>query len=168
MLPGGDIIAGSPSGLREPPMTPEQHRRIIDLLSEHHCMALATLRADGFPQTTTVSYVHDGLVIYFGCSKRSQKAHNLSRDSRISAAINRAYDDWNRIRGLSFGGTAEPLTEFDDVVRASERFIARFPQAAGFALEDMLGTIFYRVKPTAISVIDYTQGFGHSELVLLA
>lgn len=68
--------------------------QILDLLAAHNCMALATLRADGFPQTTTVGYVNEGLAIYFGCSANSQKARNIDRDNRVSPAINRDYDDW--------------------------------------------------------------------------
>jgi hypothetical protein len=147
-------------------MNPALNAKILALLGSHRYMALACLRADGFPQTTTVGYVNDGLAIYFGCSLNSQKAHNLARDNRVSMAINRDFDDWRAIEGLSIGGTAERLTEFDDIVAATDRFIAKFPQVEGFQLEDMLGTVFFRVTPKAISVIDYTVRFGHSELVV--
>lgn len=146
-------------------MSPETRRKIVELLSSHRYMALATLREDGFPQTTTVGYVNDELAIYFGCSGNAQKARNLARDNRVSAAIARDYDDWGAIKGLSFGGRAERLTEFDDIVAATDRFIARFPQVQGFQLEDMLGTVFFKITPVAISLIDYTVHFGYSELV---
>ena len=147
-------------------MTPLQDQ-ILGLLATHNCMALATLRADGFPQTTTVGYVTEGLAIYFGCSANSQKARNIDRDNHVSLAINRDYDDWNKIQGLSVGGVAERLTDVQDIARIAELFTSKFPQVAGFKPEDLLGTVFFRVTPKAISVIDYTKGFGHSDLIVI-
>jgi general stress protein 26 len=141
--------------------------QILDLLAAHNCMALATLRADGFPQTTTVGYVNEGLMIYFGCSGNSQKARNIEGDNRVSLAINRDYDDWNKVQGLSMGGVAERLTDLEDIARIAELFTSKFPQVAGFKPEDLLGTVFFKVTPKAISVIDYTKRFGHSDLIIV-
>jgi pyridoxine/pyridoxamine 5'-phosphate oxidase len=77
--------------------------RVLDLLKTHDKMTVATLRADGFPQATTVNYVNEGLVIYFGCSARSQKAGNIERDDRVSLAIDHEYADWSKIQGLYDG-----------------------------------------------------------------
>src|ERR1700731_3853356 len=33
-------------------------------------MTIATVREDGYPQATAVSYVNDGLAVYFSCSTR--------------------------------------------------------------------------------------------------
>lgn len=130
-------------------------------------MALATVRADGFPQTTTVGYVNEGMAIYFGCGTNSQKARNIESDNRVSLAINHEFDDWNKIQGLSMGGVAERLTDVEDIGRVVELFTAKFPQVAGFKQEDLLGTIFFKITPTAISIIDYTKGFGHSDLIVV-
>ncbi len=83
---------------------------ILDILSKQNDMTIATLREDRYPQATTVSYVHDGLDIYFGCSTRSQKARNIERHNKVSATVTPAYTDWNNIRGLSIGGSAERVT----------------------------------------------------------
>jgi nitroimidazol reductase NimA-like FMN-containing flavoprotein (pyridoxamine 5'-phosphate oxidase superfamily) len=40
-------------------------RKILTLLDQHRIMTIATLRADGWPQATTVGYVNDGLTLYF-------------------------------------------------------------------------------------------------------
>jgi hypothetical protein len=42
---------------------------------------------DGYPQATTVSYVSDGLTIYFGCGEASQKARNLARNTKVSLTV---------------------------------------------------------------------------------
>ena len=38
---------------------------ILDILSKQTDMTLATIREDGYPQATTVSFVSDDLDIYF-------------------------------------------------------------------------------------------------------
>ena len=51
---------------------------ILSVLKGASDMTIATIRPDGYPQATTVSYVSDGLTIYFGCAARSQKAQNVA------------------------------------------------------------------------------------------
>jgi hypothetical protein len=41
-------------------------------------MGIATIRPDGWPQTTTVGYANAGLTLYFLCAKDSQKAASLA------------------------------------------------------------------------------------------
>lgn len=83
------------------------HRQfILNLLAATHDLTLATVRPDGYPQATVVSYVHDGLTLYAGIGLDSQKAHNIRQNDKVSATV----------------------------------------------------------TPTIISVLDYEQGFGHTEL----
>jgi len=90
--------------------------RVLDLLKIHDKMTVATVRADGIPQETTVNYVNEGLVIYFGCGARSQKARNIVRDERVSLAIDHEYADWSKIQGLSMGAIAERVSDIQDIV----------------------------------------------------
>jgi hypothetical protein len=41
-------------------MDEEIRRTILDLLEQHRIMTVATIRPDGWPQATTVGYVHEG------------------------------------------------------------------------------------------------------------
>jgi len=52
--------------------------KILEILARQTDMTLATLRGDGYPQATTVSYVSDALDIYFATPPTSQKARNVS------------------------------------------------------------------------------------------
>jgi general stress protein 26 len=85
-------------------MDPALPLRILSILEVGQNMTVATIRPDGYPQATTVSFVNDGLVIYFGCAETSQKARNIARNNKISLTINAAYSDWSDICGLSMGG----------------------------------------------------------------
>ena len=146
-------------------MPPELHTRILDILARHNNMTLATVRPDGFPQATTVGYANDGLNIYFGCGAQSQKAHNIARDARVSAAIDEDHANWAEIEGLSLGGIAARVTDATELARVGGLFLAKFPQVAAFSPEDRANTVIMRITPTVISVLDYTKGFGHSDLV---
>lgn len=144
------------------PVTRKVFRSILDDAKD---LSIATNRQDGFPQATVVSFVHDGDVIYFACGSQSQKARNIAADDRVSVTVTAPYDDWNKIRGVSMGAHALPLTDEKEAAHAGELMMKRFPEALRF--EDAARgweLIFFRLDPVAISIIDYARGFGHAEL----
>jgi nitroimidazol reductase NimA-like FMN-containing flavoprotein (pyridoxamine 5'-phosphate oxidase superfamily) len=146
-------------------MDPKLKQEIISILDDANDMAIATVREDGYPQATTVSYVNDGLEIYFGCAADSQKAKNLARSSKVSLTVNLTYGSWNEIRGLSLGGRAERVTDPQEVENASELMFEKFPQIARYAPAELEDIVLFRVIPEVISVLDYRKGFGHTDLV---
>ena len=141
--------------------------QIVSIIDQTNDMTIATIREDGFPQATTVSYINDGLTIYFATSPDSQKSRNLARNNKVSITIDPPYKSWEDIVGLSLGGHAEPVTDQEEIEKVSELMFAKFPQVADYmapndvAPEDIA---FFRIRPVAISLLDYRQGFGHTEL----
>jgi nitroimidazol reductase NimA-like FMN-containing flavoprotein (pyridoxamine 5'-phosphate oxidase superfamily) len=150
-------------------MNQAQRQFVLDILREVPDLTLATLRPDGYPQATTVSFANNGLTLYAGIGLDSQKAHNIRQDHRVSLTINCPYTDWNHIRGLSIGGRAEIVSDPAETRHASTCLLERFPQVqalmAGTNLMPWAGLVFIRVTPEVISILDYEQGFGHTELV---
>jgi len=146
-------------------MDPGLKQEIISILDDANDMTIATVREDGYPRATTVSYVTDGLMIYFGCAANSQKAKNLARDSKVSLTVNLPYTSWNDIRGLSIGGRAERITNPQEVAQASQLMFEKFPQIARYAPAELEDIVLFRVTPEVISVLDYRKGFGHTDLV---
>ena len=139
---------------------------ILSILDSANDMAIATIRADGYPQTTTVSYANDGLDIYFGCSEDSQKSRNISRNSKVSLTINLPYTNWGEIRGVSVGGHANRLTDPGEIEQAGRLLLQKFPQGiAEYASGAPMGVAFFKVVPKVISVLDYRKGFGHKDFV---
>lgn len=57
--------------------------KILSILSRHGLMTVATNRPDGWPQTTSVSYVHRGLFIYFLIPQQPKVHQPLERRSRL-------------------------------------------------------------------------------------
>ncbi|AWM86389.1 pyridoxamine 5'-phosphate oxidase family protein [Microvirga sp. 17 mud 1-3] len=138
-------------------------REIVDILNRAQDLTLATIRQDGYPQATTVSYASSGFHIYFGCADQSQKAQNIAHDARVSAAVTLPYENWEQIRGLSFAGRAERLTDPAAIQQAVRLMLAKFPQLAQYATEGLEGVALYRIDPEVFSVLDYRKGFGHTE-----
>lgn len=146
-------------------MTPDIHQDIVAILEAGKDLTLATLRPDGAPQATTVSYASQGLDIYFGCGQQSQKARNLARDPRVSATVDLPYRDWAEIRGLSLGGQATEVTDPDDLARIGLLFLEKFPELAQYVSTPAGEMAMFHLRPQVISVLDYRKGFGHNDLV---
>jgi nitroimidazol reductase NimA-like FMN-containing flavoprotein (pyridoxamine 5'-phosphate oxidase superfamily) len=140
-------------------------QKIIELLDHHRIMTIATNRPDGWPQATTVGYVNEGLTLYFLCSPQSQKAQNLERDNRVSLTIDHDVSDPMAITGLSMAAQAHPVTDPAEVTKAMRLLGQRYPEYATFPMPEPNEIRVFRVVPKVISVLDYSKGFGHADLV---
>jgi len=130
-------------------------------------MTVATLRADGWPQATTVGYVNEGLTLWFLCGLDSQKAANLARDDRLSLTIDHDTPDIMAITGLSMAARATPVTDRAEAEKVLRMLPSKYPEqkALPVAMPKPDDVRLFRVTPTMISVLDYSKGFGHSDLV---
>jgi pyridoxine/pyridoxamine 5'-phosphate oxidase len=149
-------------------MDPTLKNEIVSILMAAQDMTIATVREDGYPQATTVSYASDDLIVYFGTGHESQKARNIAHSDKVSLTVNLPYANWGEIRGLSLGGRAERLVDEADMERAGRYLLQKFPQGiAEYASGGLQGIAFFRVLPEVISVLDYRKGFGHTDLVVV-
>jgi hypothetical protein len=133
-------------------MESKMEHEISAILAGASDMTIATIRPDGYPQATTVSYVTHGMTIYFGAAADSQKARNIAGCDKISLTVNLPYKTWDEIRGISLGGLEDLM-------------LHKFPQVADYAAEGGAGISLFRISPDAISLLDYRKGFGHTEYV---
>lgn len=142
-------------------------QKILTLLAQHRIMTIATLRPDGWPQATTVGYANDGLTIYFLCGPDSQKATNLARDDRVSVTIDHDTPQVMEITGLSMAARARPVTNRAEAQKAMDMLLARYSEQQSIPLSPppVDAVAIYRVTPVVVSVLDYTKGFGHADLV---
>ncbi len=85
--------------------------RIPNFLASHNVMTLATIRPDEFPQATMVYYVHSDLTIYFATDPCSQKAGNISLNSKVSVAIAGQTERAYKLQACYLSGTARRLTD---------------------------------------------------------
>lgn len=140
--------------------------KILSLLAQHRKMTLATLRADGWPQATTVGYGNDDLTIYFLCGPDSQKAANLARDERVSLTIDDDIGEVMAIEGLSMAARAHLVTDANEAEKALRLMMQRYPpQQVPLPTPNVADVSVFRVTPVVISLLDYSKGFGHTDLV---
>ncbi len=146
-------------------MKREFKRRIVELLNEHRIMTMATNREDGWPQATVVGYANDGLVIYCQISRDSQKYANIMRDPRVSLAIAKDYPQPLLIKGLSIAASVNLVNDPTEINHANEILRQRFPERKVMPRHDPQAVPTLRLTPEIVSVIDYSKGFGHSDLL---
>jgi nitroimidazol reductase NimA-like FMN-containing flavoprotein (pyridoxamine 5'-phosphate oxidase superfamily) len=144
-------------------------KTIQAILDGQRIMSVATLRPDGWPEATTVGYVNDGLTLYFLCGRDSQKAANLAQDNRLSLTINPDAGQLMQITGLSMAAHAEKVENPDEADRVLQLMPAKYPVQEGLeiAMPTRDQIRIFRVVPKVISVLDYSKGFGHTDLVTL-
>lgn len=141
----------------------EQVQKILARATD---LTLATVRADGGPHATTVSFVSDGLAIYAAIAIDCAKAHELHHDARIAATVNLPYADWSEIQGLSIIGAAGFVTDRDELQHVAALLLRKLPQYNSvIGRPDIVpwpGLLFIRIEPASLTIIDYTRGFGHA------
>jgi nitroimidazol reductase NimA-like FMN-containing flavoprotein (pyridoxamine 5'-phosphate oxidase superfamily) len=145
----------------------EDRRKILTLLDQHRIMTIATLRPDGWPQATTVGYANEGLTIYFLCGPDSQKARNLARENRVSLTIDHDTPQVMEITGLSMAAHAQAVVDSTEAAKALGLLMLKYPQQDSIPLPmpSPKDVRIFRVTPTVISVLDYSKGFAHTDLV---
>ncbi|MGE5116688.1 MAG: pyridoxamine 5'-phosphate oxidase family protein [Betaproteobacteria bacterium] len=148
-------------------MDDDIRRKIVALLDQHRIMTIATLRPDGWPQATTVGYANEGLTIYFLCGPDSQKAANLARDDRVSLTIDHDTPQVMEITGLSMAARAQPVADPAEAQKALRLLMLKYPQQDSIPLPmpSPADVRIFRVTPAVVSVLDYSKGFGHTDLV---
>jgi nitroimidazol reductase NimA-like FMN-containing flavoprotein (pyridoxamine 5'-phosphate oxidase superfamily) len=148
-------------------MDGEIRQKILKLLDQHRIMTIATLRPDGWPQATTVGYANEELTIYFLCGPDSQKAANLARDDRVSLTIDHDPPLVMKITGLSMAAHAQMVTDPSEAEKALHLLMLKYPQqnALPLPMPEPRAVLIFRVSPKVISVLDYSKGFGHVDLV---
>jgi nitroimidazol reductase NimA-like FMN-containing flavoprotein (pyridoxamine 5'-phosphate oxidase superfamily) len=148
-------------------MDEDIRRKILTILDEHRIMTVATLRPDGWPQSTTVGYVNEGLTLYFLCGLDSQKAKNLALDNRLSLTIDHDTANLMTITGLSMAARAHAVDDRAEAEKVLRMLPLKYPEAPPLPVKmpspDEIR--LFRVTPTVISVLDYSKGFGHTDLV---
>jgi len=142
----------------------ETRRKVLDVLSSHRVMTVATNRPDGWPQATTVGYASDGLTLYFLCALDSQKAANIARDDRISLTIDSDTRDPMAIRGLSMAARASVVHDRADIAKVINLLLQKYPEYRAMS-PDISAMRTIRVTPAVISLLDYSKGFGHTDLI---
>jgi nitroimidazol reductase NimA-like FMN-containing flavoprotein (pyridoxamine 5'-phosphate oxidase superfamily) len=139
----------------------------IEILNRHRTMAISTVRPDGWPQTTMVGYANDGWTIYFLIFRSSQKYTNIACDDRTSIAVSSEANSFGEIKAVYAGAHASEVTDPAECDSAWKRLLERHPNLDDFGPPDASETALMRARCKYVSVLDYSQGIGHSEALLV-
>jgi hypothetical protein len=63
------------------------------------------------------------------------------------------------------GATAEIVTDPAEIAHVDKLMFTKYPKLQAMAPLDPKDFAFLKITPKVISVLDYTEGFGHTELV---
>ena len=112
-------------------------------------------------------YVSEGLTLYFLCGLDSQKAKNLARDNRLSLTIDHDTANLMTITGLSMAGYARAVNDAAEAEKVLRMLPLKYPEAPPLPMKmpSPDEVRLFRVTPKVISVLDYTKGFGHADLI---
>lgn len=141
----------------------------IRILDSHRIMAVATNRADGWPQNTFVGYANLGLLIYFIVYPSSQKLANIRQDGRVAIAVGHEPRGLDELQAVFAGAEAAEVTDETEKAQAWRLLRERHPNLAGLDLPGPADAAVMRAKCRFVSVLDYRMAFGrHKDFELKA
>jgi nitroimidazol reductase NimA-like FMN-containing flavoprotein (pyridoxamine 5'-phosphate oxidase superfamily) len=135
----------------------------VEILDTHQVMAISTLRPDGWPQTTIVGYVNEGLTVYFLVFRSSQKLANIRRDMRISVAVGGEPSELDQLTAVYAAAHAMEVKDQAERDRAWKLMQQRHGNLAAFDLPEQSDAAMIRADLRHVSVLDYRKGPGHIE-----
>jgi nitroimidazol reductase NimA-like FMN-containing flavoprotein (pyridoxamine 5'-phosphate oxidase superfamily) len=135
----------------------------IEILDSYRTMAVSTLRADGWPQTTIVGYVNAGLTLYFLIFRSSQKLANIRRDKRISIAVGGEPKELKELTAVYAAAHATEVTSAEERAFAWTLLQSRHPNLTDFELPERTEAAMIKATLQFVSVLDYRKGPGHVE-----
>jgi nitroimidazol reductase NimA-like FMN-containing flavoprotein (pyridoxamine 5'-phosphate oxidase superfamily) len=137
----------------------------IEILRSHRIMTIATVRPDGWPQATIVGYANEGWSLYFLIYRGSQKFANIRRDNRVAVTVGSEPTELQKIKAVYAGCEVSEVTDVAERSRAWELLAERHPNLTDLAppQDSDVATMVARCRH--VSVLDYSQGLGHTESV---
>ncbi len=135
----------------------------LQILDDNRIMSIATVRPDGWPQSTIVGYANEGWRLYFLIYRTSQKFENISHDNRISVSVGHEPRQLREIKAVYAGCHAREVTNIRERSHAWELLAKRHPNLTDLAppQNDQVATMVAECRH--VSVLDYSQGLGHTE-----
>src|SRR5262245_10351357 len=146
---------------------PDTTGLIRAFLETQSTLALATANADGQPESSPLFYLSDErLNLYWLSAATSRHSVNLTKRSRVSAAVYPSVWQWNDIVGLQIEGEAEAIT--DDRIREQilTLFLRKFQLPPEFD-SIIASSTLYVLRPSWIRWMDNSVEFNYKAEISL-
>jgi len=140
----------------------------VTILNENRIMTIATVRPDSWPQATMVGYANQGFRIYFLIYRTSQKFENIRQNNRVAITVAHEPAQLRDIKAVYAGCSAFEVTDLAERSRAWELLAKRHPNLTDLAPPEDAAVATMAADCKHVSVLDYSQGLGHSETLTLA
>jgi uncharacterized protein YhbP (UPF0306 family) len=124
---------------------------VLDYLSEHQTLTLATSSPRAIPWAATLTYVNDGLALYVWTKPDSTTARHLEQNPAAAFAIDEFTADFHKIQGIQGSGDSQVILNPTEIKRVTELFESKFPSLSGSLASDIS---FFRLTPTEVQFID--------------
>jgi len=144
-------------------MADDIKKKIMDYMAAHNFLRLGTVGPKGTPQVHTLGYVPDGAVVYFATDRRTRKARNIEANPGVAYTVDEDYTDMLKIQGVQMEGTAQQLTDSDEIQRVTGMFQAKYSGMKEMPPEFQM--VIYKVTPRTAYFLDNTVAFGHRDQV---
>lgn len=138
-------------------------QRALQILNENRIMSIATVRPDGWPQSTIVGYSNEGWRLYFLIYRTSQKFENIAGDNRVSISVGHEPHSLREIKAVYAGCHAREVTDLAERSHAWMILAARHPNLTDLAPPQNEEVATMVAECRHVSVLDYSQGLGHTE-----
>jgi PPOX class probable F420-dependent enzyme len=116
------------------------------LLDDRNFATVATLNADGSPQTSVVWIMREGDTVVFSSTASRQKTRNVAADPRVSLTV---FDAANPYRSVEIRGTADLVEDRDKELpkRLSQKYLGEPPPAE----PDEVVRLIVRITPHKVN-----------------
>jgi uncharacterized protein YhbP (UPF0306 family) len=98
---------------------------VLDYLSSHSLLTLATASKSGIPHATPAFYANDGVTIYFSVATDSTTAQNLSENPVAAVGVSDEPEQWGQSQGAQLKGAVSTL-DGNDKKTAIDLFSKRY------------------------------------------
>lgn len=139
----------------------------LTILNANRLMTIATVRPDGWPQATIVGYANEGFRIYFLVYRDSQKFANIAKDNRVAVTVGEEPRSLDQIKAVYAGCEVCEVTDLGERSRAWTVLAERHPNLTDLAPPQTAEVATMMAECRYISVLDYSQGLGHTESLVL-
>ena len=140
----------------------------IDILNANRIMTIATVRADGWPQATIVGYANEGWSLYFLIYRDGQKFANIARDNRVAITIGSEPPEIRAIKAVYAGCEVSEVTDPGEQSHAWNLLAKRHPNLTDLAPPRTADVATMVARCRHVSLLDYTQGLGHTESITVS
>ena len=148
----------------------ELESALLAELGRHNVLSLAVV-SDARPHSVSLMYAHDDFDIYWLSDPKTRHSRCLASNPSVAVTIAAQHKDFREIRGVQMAGNAHRLTDTDAQAMGFNLLLARYPFLKKFSIgklaRHMGAAAVYRFRPTNMTFIDNSRGFGFKQTLVL-